>query len=72
MATENLVWEDNTLYQWNEALSYRQRAVCQLYWTDAGFYRINFYTPVDGQHIFAPYPSLEEAKAAALAIYKLS
>lgn len=72
MAAENLVWEDHTLYQFNENLSYRERAICQLYWTDAGFYRINFYNPVDGQHIFAPYPSLEEAKAAAMAIYKLS
>ena len=72
MAVENLVWEDHTLYQFNETLSYRQRAICQLYLTDAGFYRINFYNPIDGQHVFAPYQSLEEAKAAAMAIYKLT
>lgn len=69
---ENLVWEGDTLYQYADNGNYYTRVVCYVHFTKAGFYRISFTTPIDGQQLFFPYPTLEEAKAAALAIYKLS
>lgn len=77
---EDLRWAHNTLYQYLDsgATQYPTRAICRIVHVPSnvpfgdGYWMVNFVLPIDGKHTFGPYPTLEEAKAAALAIYKLT
>ena len=72
---EDLRWEGPNLFEWADsgANAYPTRAICSigLYETNPTQYRIRFVLPIDGQQTFGPYPTLEEAKAAALAVWRL-
>ena len=76
---EDLRWAHNTLYQYLDsgATQFPTRAICRVVHVPSnvpfgdGYWMVNFVLPVDDRYSHYPFPSLEEAKAAALAIWRL-
>jgi hypothetical protein len=77
--TERLAWEYNTLFKYlnNGTHEYPTTVICTIHRkaskTPFGneTYQVEFYQSINGQRDFGPYKSIEEAKAAALAIWRL-